>query len=354
MLDRRFWRGCVDAWIESKTSTQHLINGEKEYRYILSTERQAQWGGYFQPANKTTRLFPWLITNNIKQPNAKDIQRFLKELRNKGLRLTTINQRLYVIRDFFRYLNDHNIYQNDVANVVAYKIKSDNQHIRENITPDMMRKIAKLMNLKNIKGLRDLAILTLAYTENARINTLISLKKKDFVFNNNTNTYKMRFSVVKNKTLDSQSYDEITPASGKAISKYLIELENNNIILSASDPLFISTKNINKKNALLQTSVSKIAKDYISSLVKDGVIHESELTLYTAHSFRHGFMSEVSEYFGMNEANVLGGHKSVETTKRYIHTKNIKSLKKQKNIMFTNSVGNFIEDLLSNRMKTSA
>lgn len=354
MLDRRFWRSCVDAWITAKLSKKHLRNGEQDYRYVLSDERAAQWGGYYQPAIQTTRLFPWLLANKIHQPTAAHIERYFLALESKGLKLTTINKSLYIIRDFFRYLNDHNIYPNDICNIVAYKLDSDNVHVRENITPEIFLELAKVINTATLNGLRDYAIILIAYTTGARIKSIISLKQNDFVFTKRDNIYKLRIAVKKRRNQELDKYSEIPGFVGMVIHHYLLKLESMNITANNSDPLFISTKQVADKNPLQQTSVSAIIKNYMRKLVDAGVIDKSELKLYVAHSLRHGYMSLINEKFGLYEAGLLGDHKSIETTKRYVHTKSMRTLERNKNYMFTNSIGSKLSNLPLKQMKISA
>ena len=338
LLNPDMWRDCVNRFIEHKLSKKRLRNGENDYRYILADERPEQWGGYYRSATKKKRFYPWLVENNITHPTAADAERYFRYLEKRGARLTTVNKVLYVVRDFFRYLNENDIYPNSSGSVTAYKLDNDNTHIREYLTPKMFVSLISTIDTTTVKGARDKAIIFVAFSTGARIGSIIALKRRDFVYSKQDNIYHLRFAVKKRRATESETFEEIPNITGEVIQAYFKALEREKMETKPDEPLFISLRNSERSQPLLQTTVSHIVKEYFKALVNIGEIDKSELHLYTAHSLRHGFASFVNDHFGIYEAGLLADQKSIETTKRYIHTKKKKVLRQQVNRIFADAI----------------
>ncbi len=337
ILAPELWGNCVKRYIDAKLSKHHIsLRGKKDYEYILSMQRKPRWGGYCRDPNVKLRMYPWLLKEEIYQPTAIDLERYFRYLQEKGASLKTINKILYISRNFFKFLDDSDIYKNNISKVEPFKIRSDDLHVREYITLDLFRALISVIDQTKVKGLRDVAIISIAFMRGARIGSIAALKQRDFIYNRRNNTYSLRFAVKKMR--DEPELNRIPKAAGKAVKKYLVALKREGIELKPNQPLFISVKRITEKKPMQMGSISIMVKNYLRKLTQDGLLDQSELAHLCAHSLKHGFTSIINQNFGLIDANVAADHRSVETTKRYIHTKNKKKLEEKIDDLFTSLI----------------
>ena len=335
LLNPDIWRNCVNDYIEYKLELQHLENGEKEYRKVLAEKLPERWGGYFVVGNKTRlKIYDWLKTNDIQQPQKRDIRQYISYLKENNASAATIRKQFYIIRDFFRFLDSEGIYKNSVKELESYKIRGEDVHKREYVTVELFRELIRGIDTATAKGARDVAIIALAFMRGLRIGSIVALQVKDFVYNM-TDDYYQIFVTVK-KMRNEPEWMRIPKPAGAAIQKYLDLLQMDGIELKAHHPLFVSFKPGYKTKALNVSTVSHIVKGYYRALAARGIIDDSQLHLLCAHSLRHGFVSEVRRKKGQRETMELSGHKSVETMERYNRTEKRKILEREIDDLFTN------------------
>lgn len=344
LLNSKFWRMCVDEFIEHKLELQHIENGEKDYRYILADTLPARWGGYNVINNNARlRLFEWLKQNDIHQPEKRDIRMYFRYLKDHRASIATIRKVFYIACDFFRFLDGEGIYSNSVKDLEPYKVKGENIHKREYVSVELFQKLVNSIDVASVKGARDKAIITLAYMRGLRIGSIVRLQFKDFVYNMTDNYYQI-FVTVKKMRNEPETMRIPKPA-GEAIQKYLNMLQVEGVELKAHHPLFVSFKPGCKIKAITVSSVSHIVKSYFRALADRGIIDTSQLTFLTAHSLRHGFVSALRQQLGQTETMNLSGHKAVATMKRYDHTIQRKVLEHQIDNLFSSVVKKNLKNL---------
>ena len=335
LLTPDMWRNCVDDYIEHKLELQHLENGERDYRRVLVDQLPARWGGYFVIGNKTRlRLYDWLKENDIQNPDKKDIRQYFRYLKEQNASMSTIRKLFYIIRDFFRFLDSEGIYKNSVKELESYKIRGEDVHKREYVTVELFRELIRGIDTATAKGARDVAIIALAFMRGLRIGSIVALQVKDFVYNM-TDDYYQIFVTVK-KMRNEPEWMRIPKPAGDAILKYLELLQVDKIELKPHHPLFVSFKPGYKTKGLNVSSVSHIVKGYYRALAARGIIDDSQLHLLCAHSFRHGFVSEIRKKHDRRKTRELTGHGSDTALEPYDNTINRKALERDIDDMFTN------------------
>lgn len=335
LLNPDIWRNCVNDYIEYKLELQHLENGEKEYRKVLAEKLPERWGGYFVVGNKTRlKIYDWLKTNDIQQPQKRDIRQYISYLKENSASAATIRKQFYIIRDFFRFLDGESIYPNNVKELEAYKVKGEKIHKREYMTAELFQRLISVIDHSSAKGARDMAIVSLAFMRGLRIGSIVTLRLKDFIYNK-TDDYYQIFVTVK-KMRNEPEWMRIPKPAGAAIQKYLELLQVDKIELKPHHPLFVSFKPGYKTKGLNVSSVSHIVKGYYRALAARGIIDDSQLHLLCAHSFRHGFVSEIRKKHDRRKTRELTGHGSDTALEPYDNTINRKALERDIDDMFTN------------------
>lgn len=105
-----------------------------------------------------------------------DIVAYSNGMKESRKASSTINRKMTSIRSFFRFLKSENkIDRNPVASIKAPKVE------KKEIDYLSLEEIGRVLSLpeKNVKGLRDLAILEFMYATGIRVNEVVSADLKD-------------------------------------------------------------------------------------------------------------------------------------------------------------------------------
>lgn len=105
-----------------------------------------------------------------------DILAYSKDMKSSGLAASTINRKMTSIRTFFRFLRtEDRIDSNPAAYIKAPKVE---RKAVDYLTVEEVDRLLKLPD-KNIKGMRDLAILELMYATGTRVNEIVAADLDD-------------------------------------------------------------------------------------------------------------------------------------------------------------------------------
>lgn len=290
-----------------------LMNNEK-----ITMELYEKFIDYLDVSPKTLisykkslkQFFVYLHSNDIKSPTNKDIRAYRDYLIEKCKPATT-QAYIFIVRRFFEWAETNSIYPNVAGKIKGAKISRDPK--KDYLTSNQAKNVITNIDLDNIEGLRNYAIISLMLTCGLRT---IEISR--------ANTEDIR-TVADNKVIFVQGKGEnekaesviITAPVEKAIYSYLKTRKN----AKNSDPLFISYSNNSKGKRLTTRSISSIAK---KSMQKVG--YDSEKL--TAHSFRHTAvtLALIGNGGNIQEAQQFARHKNINTTLIYAH-----NLEKQNN-----------------------
>ena len=225
----------------------------------------------------------------------KEFEIFISNLRRKNLSISSINRKVSVIKNFFKFLQSEKII--DQINLDKFESLKNSKRIPKAIAK---RQIDEIFNSLNNSKSRNskiyIMVLRLMFLSGLRVSEALNIKWSDFNIND--------FSL----NIYGKGSKERKVYLTQEFSKQLLHLKRNSIFIFHIKNKKISTRTINK---------------FLNDSFKQGTINR----LLSSHIFRHSFATTMLE----NNADIrhiqkLLGHSSISTTE--IYTKVAKSLKK--------------------------
>jgi integrase/recombinase XerD len=119
---------------------------------------------------------------SISLTNKKVLDEYLSSLESKGRSASTISRNLASLRSFYRFSAKNKIIESDpTSELESPKIE---RKLPQILTAEQVELLLKQPNTKDLKGLRDKAMLELLYATGIRVTELISLNIDDLDFEN--------------------------------------------------------------------------------------------------------------------------------------------------------------------------
>src|SRR5690606_9839937 len=243
-----------------------------------------------------------------------DIQQFRLKLNriedertHRTLGIKTQNYHLIALRAFLKYVTKH-----DVKTLAPEKVELSKIPERsvEFLSKEELVRIFEAVNMKNVAGIRDHAILQMLYSTGLRVSELTNLNRESV-------DLKRREFMVRGKGR-KQRIVFMTPLAADAVEKYLNYRTDN------FEPLFISGgrgKKVDEdilsgeKKRLSPRSVQKLVSKYAR---KAGIIKK-----VTPHTLRHSFATTLLQNGAdIRSVQEMLGHASITTTQIYTHVTN--------------------------------
>lgn len=226
------------------------------------------------------------------------VLKFRKNLSSKWLSVKTINYHIIAIRAFLKYL-----LKNDISVISPEKLELSKTPPRSInfLNQEEVKTILGAPNnfeKKELKRLRDEAILNILYWSWLRVSELINLKKEDIKMESN------QFSIVgKWEKLRSVF---MTKNAKEKLEKYL-EKRNDN-----QPYIFINLSNNKYWSQLSRVTIENLVKNYTQlSWIEKKV---------TPHTLRHSFATSLlMKWADIRSVQTLLGHSSITTTQIYTH-----------------------------------
>ncbi len=236
--------------------------------------------------NYCLRKFSRIYKKDPKSISKKDIQTYLDQLITWNKASSTINTNLNAFKFLFEQI---------LRKKLTITIKHSKNVKR---LPDFLTKEEVKCLFSKIKNSKHLLMIKLLYSTGMRVSELVSLKVKDFSFNNN--------------------YGWVREGKGRkdrlfvVAVKLKLELQKfiNENKLELDDWLF--TGQSGKNNPVSASTIRAIVKDAskLAKITKN--VHP--------HTLRHSFATHLIENgYAVTEVQPLLGHKSMETTMIYLH-----------------------------------
>ena len=223
---------------------------------------------------------------------------FIREMREKGLKASTINRQLAALRGFYKYLlSEKKLDENPIAHIDLVKVW---MHIPDTLSRSEMEQLLIQPDTETHRGLRDKAMLELLYATGMRVSELISLKLNDI-------NWQVGFLIVMGKG----QKERIVPIGQVALS-YLHEyVEKARPILARKHAGNLVFSNKSGK-ALTRQGFWKILKGYAQKADLEKKVHP--------HVFRHSFATHLLEGGAdLRAVQAMLGHADIATTQIYTH-----------------------------------
>ena len=247
------------------------------------------------------------LVKNYKIEDNQDVKRqyislFIKYLRDKNLKPSSVFRKLASIKGYFLYLTTNGkIVENPTLSVDMPKLK---------------RKLPNVLSLGEIKKMlkskmstMDKAIFELLYSSGLRVSELTNLKTTDIDY----------YSSIL-KCMGKGSKERIVPINKKAIACLKTYLKERELIVKK---YILSTKRL----FLLpfgKAITRQYVYEFIHNLGKD-IVHKN----ISPHTIRHSFATHLLENGAdLRVVQELLGHSSISTTQLYTHisTKHLKDV----------------------------
>jgi integrase/recombinase XerC len=226
---------------------------------------------------------------------AADFRSYLAARRNDGLGATSLARGLSVVRGFFRYLDVHGLAHNPALAAVR--------------TPKQPHSVPKALDVSDAKsvvtgvmeggaepwvGLRDAAVLLLAYGCGLRISEALSLNRRDVPMG--------RTLIITGKG-SKQRMVPVLAAVHEAVDAYLAQVPFG---LEPASPLFVGVRGKRLNAGVVQAKMRSVRR----------VLGLPDTA--TPHALRHSFATHLLAGGGdLRTIQELLGHASLSTTQRY-------------------------------------
>jgi integrase len=292
--------------IERMGGAELFMQAGKRIRYKtfreVSNEYLSRWNkkdysGQMQRINYWCQIFGDRIMTDI---DIFDLREHIDIMADEGQRPTTINRKKAVLSSVYKFALSRGYVD---ANIVRNVVIDDDTKRRDRVLSDDERK--KLIKACQESHWDKLYLLVLmAMTTGARKGELLSLRWCDVGFKDNTGY----LGDTKNGTSRELHFAPVVMAELKRVQEVGIGL------IFTSEEIPNQSMDFRKawSKALRVANISE--KDILNA---DGSIKQEK---FTFHCLRHGFCSALSDSGKeINQIAKLAGHKSIQTTMRYIH-----------------------------------
>lgn len=239
----------------------------------------------------------------------REYRLFLNRTENKrGQSLSQKAQAYHIIalRAFLKYLR-----KRDIETLAPEKIElpKSPQRSVSFLTREEIERLFKTVDLKNIQGLRDIAILETLYSTGLRVSELANL-------NRNQVDFKRREFMVRGKGRKPRIVF-ISENAVKRIEAYLKERNDS------FDPLFLNHKRGSAQTDITLGERRRLTTYSIECMVKKYAMLSGMIKRVTPHTLRHSFATSLLQNGAdIRSVQELLGHSSITTTQIYTHLTN--------------------------------
>lgn len=272
-----------DVFEEFLANIEATNSSKKEYRTIF-------------------KLFSsYLKDKDLVRPTRKDIIAYKESLIETGHSPRTVRLYLSVLRRYFSWLDSSRYYPNIMYNLSGPRISKEPR--KQPLTSNQVADILASIERGNLQGKQTYALTLLASTTGLRSGEMASLKIRDWI-----NIQNKTFLTVLRKGYQEKQMVAIGPEADKAIRSCL----KDRGLYKLDEPLFVSTSNRNRGEAITPKSIGRILKN----VLKDNGFNSS---YFTGHSFRHTAATIGMDICDNDIFTVkrFMGHSNIETTVLY-------------------------------------
>lgn len=236
--------------------------------------------------------------NAVGQVTRRDLRAYLAELAAARYSKTTIARKQSALRSFFAFLVENGLVSRDPAAAMI------SVHLPERLPPsvpaDLIARLLELPDVSTPLGLRDRAVLELAYATGARVAEISALDVAD-----------VDLPTGQARLFGKGSKERIVPLHRLAVTilrAYLRDARPRLLSGKDEDALFVGSRG----HRYSTNSIRRMLSGYLSRLSAD--------TGLTPHTIRHAFATHLLESGAdLRTVQELLGHVALSTTQIYTH-----------------------------------
>tara|TARA_Y200000002_G_scaffold382792_1_gene401346 strand:- start:2437 stop:3324 length:888 start_codon:yes stop_codon:yes gene_type:complete len=245
--------------------------------------------------NDISSFLSWLNKKqiNYQQVSGKNINEFISNLFNSGLKSSSINRKISSIKHFYLFLSKKKIIKYSPADEI--ETPKQEKYLPISMSEDEVERLLSSPNSNRIIERRDKAMIEILYATGMRISELVNLKLTDVDFNR---------SVL--KVFGKGSKERLVPYGEKAAEALDIYLRDR--------------KRSDSKNVFLSNRGSQITRGAFWQRIKIYIKRENLKSSISPHTLRHAFATHLlNRGADLRSVQILLGHSDLSTTQIYTH-----------------------------------
>lgn len=222
------------------------------------------------------------------------------------LSIKTQNFHIIALRAFLKYCAKY-----DIPTLPAEKLDLSKipERVVEYLTPEELKRLFDAVDIKDIRGLRDMALLETLYSTGLRVSELVSLNRSQ------VDVIRREF-MVRGKGRKTRVVF-LSEAAARAIEAYLKARQDN------FEPIFLNYRRSRKAEDITQGEQRRLSTVSVEKLVRNYALQAGIIKKVTPHVLRHSFATQLL----INGADIRSvqemlGHASITTTQIYTHVTN--------------------------------
>lgn len=240
------------------------------------------------------------------EPTAIDtlrLREYLLHLKEHNFQKTSVARKVASVRSLCRFLNRRGIISANPA-LILRSPKLD-KRLPTFLTEPETKKLIEEIDISNLAGKRDRAILELLYSTGCRVSELADLYIRDVDLG--SGMVRLRGKGKKERLVPLGSYVL------KALHDYLNARAKENQPVAVNTPLFLNHRDKKDRSRLTDRSIRRVLKKHLANAGLSG-------KKISPHTLRHTFATHLLDHGAdLRSVQELLGHKSLTTTQIYTH-----------------------------------
>jgi len=235
---------------------------------------------------------------NLRDADRTAVLRYLSDLKQRGMKPTTIARRMSALRSFFRYLLREGAVQGDPT--ADIEVASPDEHLPRVVSEADVERMISAVRRPDAIGLRDRAMLETLYATGMRVSELVTLSLED-----------VELAAGFIRVFGKGKKERVVPLGEMAQDALGLYLRYGRPVLArdrSENAVFLNRLG----RRMTRQGFWNILKGYARQAgVSDGV---------TPHTLRHSFATHLLEGGAdLRVVQELLGHADIATTERYTH-----------------------------------
>ena len=252
--------------------------------------------------NDLTFFLNYLKENNtfILDIDHYQVNEYIEYLQDNKLAIKSIKRKVSALKNFFIYLTLHENFKYDFS---YFEILKEEEYLPKFVLQEDMNRVLDSLKTDTFIEIRNKAICELMYATGIRVSELVSLKRDNVSFVNQTI-----------KVNGKGAKERIIPFSEKCSKWLLLYLEKLKTLEKKGNNSYLFITKNNKQ----------VTRQEIYILIKE-TFEEQGIKNVTPHTLRHSFASNLlSQGCPLMIVKTLLGHEDIKTTQIYTHVENKK------------------------------